>query len=83
MSNIFAGGARIAGDAGSEPFRVETPDNTGLLFKNLLKTRSSDPDLRGRLVVDGVEYRMHAWWATGHDGSRYLKLRTFRADANS
>ena len=35
--------------------------NTGASFKNTYKQKESQPDMTGKLDVEGVEYRMSGW----------------------
>ena len=39
----------------------EKRNNSGVLFKNDKKERDKDPDFKGSILVDGVEFWMSAW----------------------
>lgn len=55
-------------------------DNSGALFKNKDK-KGNQPDFRGPLKVDGVEYEMSGWQKKSSSGDSYLSLAIQVKDA--
>lgn len=47
--------------------------NRGALFDNNRKERDSQPDMTGKIDIDGVEHFISGWWKDGR-GGRYLSL---------
>jgi hypothetical protein len=56
--------------------KAMTYDNTdkGALFRNDRKDDDRDPDYRGNINVDGVEYWLSAWLKVSKDGKKYMSL---------
>ena len=49
--------------------------NRGILFREKEKTNPKAPDYKGKVDVEGVEWRIAGWIRTsGKDGSRFLSL---------
>jgi len=55
-------------------------DNTGSLFKNDKRDKESQPNARGKAVIDGVTYEIAAWTKTSKNGQLYQSLSFKRAD---
>lgn len=47
--------------------------NKGILYPNNYKKRSNQPDVKGKINVDGVECEL-AGWVREKDGTRYFSL---------
>jgi hypothetical protein len=57
------------------------PNNSGSLGKNRNKAEGSQqPDYKGKITVDGVEYWL-AGWVREKDGEKYISLRPEKKDA--
>lgn len=50
-------------------------DNSGALFKNSKKEKESQPDLTGKITVNGVEYNLYGWGNTSKSGNEYISLK--------
>lgn len=48
--------------------------NSGALFKNKAKTKDAQPDYKGDINIDGVEYWLSAWIKTSKAGETYMSL---------
>jgi uncharacterized protein (DUF736 family) len=48
--------------------------NRGALFKNDEKAKDEQPDYRGRLNVDGVEFWLSGWIKTSKAGAKFMSL---------
>lgn len=49
-------------------------ENSGVLFPNDRKERENQPDMTGRVNVDGVEKRLAGWWREGKNG-KFLSIK--------
>jgi uncharacterized protein (DUF736 family) len=50
--------------------------NSGMLGKNDYKTEEKHPDYRGKINVEGVEYKISGWIRTKKaDGTKFLSLK--------
>ena len=49
-------------------------DNTGVIFKNDKRNGENDPNGKGTIMVDGVEYWLSAWTNTDKNGNKYQKV---------
>ena len=47
---------------------MEKKDNSGVLFKNDKKESGNQPDYKGNITVNGVEYWLSAWIKEGKSG---------------
>ena len=60
----------------------EPKPNTGALFKNERKTKTTQPDYQGNVNIDGVEYKLSGWIREMKDkGTKYLSLSVAPKDA--
>ena len=50
-------------------------DNSGALFKNDRKEQEKQPDYKGSLTVNGVEYWISAWLNESKNGQKYMGLK--------
>lgn len=66
------GGGGNRGGGGRQQYDNE---KRGVLFDNAEKRGDNDPDLRGQIEVDGVQYWLAAWWNNHPDKGDYLKLQ--------
>lgn len=56
--------------------------NTGVLFKNDKGDNAKRPDYKGKVNVDGVEFRLSAWIKEKKDGSgKFMSLKVEPAEA--
>lgn len=49
-------------------------DNQGALFLNDKREKESQPNLKGRATIKGVQYYVSAWNNTSKDGIKYISL---------
>jgi hypothetical protein len=49
-------------------------DRTGALFRNHRKAAPNHPDFNGEITIDGVRWRLAAWWRETKDGRPYMSL---------
>jgi len=54
--------------------------NRGALFPNTYKDNEKQPDVRGPLDVDGVEFKLSGWTQTDKNGNKFLSLAVERKD---
>ena len=54
----------------------EQRDNSGIISKNKYKTLEKHPEISGKALVNGVEYRVAGWEKTGSQGKFYSLLFT-------
>lgn len=58
------------------PMRKQYNNNlTGVLFDNDRRSKDGDPDLKGSVEVEGVEYWVAAWWNQHAQRGDYLKIK--------
>lgn len=50
-------------------------DNSGALFKNYKKEKESQPDLTGKITVNGVDYNLSGWSNTTKGGEKYISIK--------
>ena len=51
-------------------------EKTGALFKNLKATvENKQPQYRGSLTLNGVEYNVSSWIKTSKKGTKYMSLK--------
>jgi uncharacterized protein (DUF736 family) len=64
--------------------QYENLNGRGQLFRNDLKSADTDPDYRGELRVDDMDYTIRAWIREAKTGRKYmsLSLRPKQADAD-
>lgn len=56
-------------------------ENSGILSRNDYKKEGSNQtDHKGKLNVEGVEYKLAAWIREGKDGRKFFSLKVQRAD---
>lgn len=58
-------------------------NNHGTISKNTNKTKENHPDIRGKCIVDGVEYWLAGWLKQNANGSYYSLAFTPKEDASS
>ena len=46
----------------------------GVLFKNADKQKENQPDYKGSVMVDGVEYWLSSWIKTSKKGDKFMSL---------
>jgi hypothetical protein len=51
---------------------MEQKNNTGAIFKNNYKKTDSQPDYKGRAVIDGVEKDVALWLKESKNGVKYF-----------
>ena len=59
---------------------MEKKDNSGVLFKNDKKESANQPDYKGNITVDGVDYWLSAWIKEGKNG-KFMGLAVNPKDA--
>jgi len=52
----------------------ELRDNSGSLFKNDKKEKTSQPNARGRAKIGGIEYFVDCWVKEDKNGNRFQSL---------
>jgi len=52
----------------------EKKDNRGSIFKNSFKYNPKQPDMTGKALINGVEYRISAWENMTITGNVYLSM---------
>lgn len=50
-------------------------DNSGAIFKNDRKETENQPDYRGEVMIEGVEYRLSGWINTSQKGTKYIGVK--------
>jgi len=53
----------------------EPKDNSIALFKNDYRKKETDPEMTGKGLIGGVEYRVAAWKNVSKSGKPYLGLK--------
>jgi len=48
--------------------------NTGALFSNK-KTKETQPDYKGKVNINGVDYDLAGWIKTSENAGKYLQLK--------
>ena len=51
---------------------MEQKNNTGAIFKNNYKKTDSQPDYKGKAVIDGVEKEVALWLKESKNGVKYF-----------
>ena len=51
---------------------MEQKNNTGAIFKNNYKKTDSQPDYKGKAVIDGVEKEVALWLNESKNGVKYF-----------
>ena len=51
---------------------MEQKNNTGAIFKNNYKKTDSQPDYKGKAVIDGVEKEVALWLNESKSGVKYF-----------
>jgi tRNA splicing ligase len=51
---------------------MEQKNNTGAIFKNDYKKTDSQPDYKGKAVIDGVQKEVALWLNESKDGVKYF-----------
>ena len=51
---------------------METKQNTGVIFKNNYKKTDSQPDYKGKALIDGVEKEIALWLNESKSGVKYF-----------
>ena len=59
---------------------MDKKDNSGVLFKNDKKESGNQPDYKGNITVNGVEYWLSAWIKEGKSG-KFMGLAVNPKDA--
>ena len=59
---------------------MDKKDNSGVLFKNDKKEAHNQPDYKGNITVNGVEYWLSAWIKEGKSG-KFMGLAVNPKDA--
>jgi hypothetical protein len=59
----------------SELMAYETNNMTGSLFKNDRKTNESQPDYKGKIKINDVEYWQSAWINKSATGATYMSFK--------
>jgi len=50
----------------------EQKDNSGAIFKNDKKEKDTQPDYKGKCVIDGVEKQISLWVKKSKSGMTYM-----------
>ena len=50
---------------------MEQKNNTGAIFKNNYKKTDSQPDYKGKAVIDGVEKEVALWLTESKNGVKW------------
>jgi hypothetical protein len=53
---------------------MQVSDMSGLLFPNKDKTKAVHPNLKGTVVIEGVEYWASAWVKYDKNNNKFLSL---------
>ena len=53
---------------------MEKRDNSGALFTNDKKQKDTQPDMNGKITINGREYYLSAWKKQTNQGKGYLSL---------
>ena len=53
---------------------VNKYDNSGALFTNDKKVKETQPDLNGKITINGREFFLSAWKKQSKDGKGFLSL---------
>tara|TARA_R110000868_G_scaffold260842_1_gene518947 strand:+ start:169 stop:417 length:249 start_codon:yes stop_codon:yes gene_type:complete len=54
---------------------MEQKDNTGAIFKNDFKKTETQPDYKGKCLVDGKAKDVSAWLNESNKGVKYLSIK--------
>jgi len=54
---------------------MEQKDNTGAIFKNDYKKTDSQPDYKGKCLVDGKEKEVAMWLNESKAGKKYFSVK--------
>ena len=54
---------------------MEQKDNTGAIFKNDYKKTDSQPDYKGKCLVDGKEKEVAMWLNESKAGKKYFSIK--------
>ena len=54
---------------------MEQKDNTGAIFKNDYKKTDSQPDYKGKCLVDGKEKEVAMWLNQSKAGKKYFSVK--------
>jgi hypothetical protein len=57
------------------PSETRNYSNSGILFRNTKKQKSTDPDTKGDADVDGIKYWVNGWTHVDKNGNKYLTFR--------
>jgi len=56
---------------------AENKNNSGALFKNDRKQKETEPDYKGTINIEGIEYYLSAWVnESARTGQKYFALKT-------
>lgn len=58
----------------------EQRNNSGSLFKNDRRDKDTQPNARGKALIDGVSYEISAWTKTDRNGNPWQSLSFKKAD---
>jgi len=54
---------------------MEQKDNTGAIFKNDYKEKETQPDYKGKAMVDGKEKEVALWLNESKNGKKYFSVK--------
>jgi len=54
---------------------MEQKNNTGAIFKNDYKKTDSQPDYKGKALIDGVEKEVALWVNESKNGTKYFSAK--------
>jgi len=58
-------------------------DNSGSLFKNDRRDKDTQPNARGKALIDGVAYEVSAWTKKDRNGNPWQSLSFKKMDAQA
>ena len=60
---------------------MEQKNNSGAIFRNEKKDKTTAPDYTGSITIEGKKFAVSGWINTSKDGKNYLRLLVMPAQA--